>query len=928
MMKRLLALALAVAATTPALAAPAYDREIAPILRTYCAGCHNDRDAEAAFSVERFATLRKGGEGSGDPIVPGDAAASTLVRRIKSQDADHMPPDDEPQVPAADLATLEAWIAAGAAGPATDASILETLVVPRLPPSRSARPVTALAVSPDGGRLAVARGRTIDVVAIENGVPLQGAPLLTIADLPGPVAAIHYSRDGSRLVVAGGITGLHGLAEIRDAATGAVVRAFGGHRDIVYDAELSPDERTLATAGYDRSIKFWDAAAGTLVRSIDVHNGAVFDLAWHPSGKVLASASADETVKLWRAADGVRLDTLSQPQGELASVAFTPDGGHVIAAGRDKRIHLWKLVSRDAPAINPPLHARFAHETPIVALALAPDGRRLVTTAEDRTVKAWSVPDLALLAELPRQPDLVAAAVPVGAGFLLGRMDGRVEPVAVGTAAAAQPTATAGPVAVEAAAPDQPVADLVEAEPNDTAAQATTARVPVAMKGSIGRPGDADCVRFAARAGVPVVLEVIATSGKPPSKLDSRVEVLDTAGQPVVQVVLQAVRDSWFTFRGKNSVQTGDFRVHNWEEMDLDQYLYANGEVVRLWLAPRGTDSGFDVYPGAGDRHTFFHTSAVTHALGEPAWIVEPLPPGSKPVPNGLPVFPVYCENDDDATRRLGTDSHLIFTPPADGDYVARVTDVRGFGGTDDHQYTLQIRPPRPAFEVRVAGRDPKVSPGGGRELTFTVTRIDGFDGPVRIEVSGLPAGFTFHGPIEIEAGQQEARGVLAATADAAAPDEEADKGVKVRAVATVAGAEMVRDLGTLGDIQVADKPKITVEIAPGADPAAVRQVPGEPLEFTIRPGQTIAAKVKVVRHDFKDRIDFGTAGAGRNLPHGAFVDNLGLNGLLIVEGQDEREFFITAAPKTPPGRRLFHLRAGPDGGQASLPVWLNVRPP
>jgi hypothetical protein len=297
-------------------------------------------------------------------------------------------------------------------------------------------------------------------------------------------------------------------------------------------------------------------------------------------------------------------------------------------------------------------------------------------------------------------------------------------------------------------------------------------------------------------------------------------------------------------------------------------------------------------------------------------------------VPNGLPVFPVYCENDDDATRRLGTDSHLIFTPPADGDYVARVTDVRGFGGTDDHQYTLQIRPPRPAFEVRVAGRDPKVSPGGGRELTFTVTRIDGFDGPVRIEVSGLPAGFTFHGPIEIEAGQQEARGVLAATADAAAPDEEADKGVKVRAVATVAGAEMVRDLGTLGDIQVADKPKITVEIAPGADPAAVRQVPGEPLEFTIRPGQTIAAKVKVVRHDFKDRIDFGTAGAGRNLPHGAFVDNLGLNGLLIVEGQDEREFFITAAPKTPPGRRLFHLRAGPDGGQASLPVWLNVRPP
>jgi hypothetical protein len=67
--------------------------------------------------------------------------------------------------------------------------------------------------------------------------------------------------------------------------------------------------------------------------------------------------------------------------------------------------------------------------------------------------------------------------------------------------------------------------------------------------------------------------------------------------------------------------------------------------------------------------------------------------------------------------------------------------------------------------------------------------------------------------------------------------------------------------------------------------------------------------------------------GAGRNLPHGAFIDNLGLNGLLIVEGQNEREFFITAAPKAAPGRRLFHLRAGPDGGQVSLPAVLNVLP-
>jgi WD40 repeat protein len=862
-------------------------------------------------------------------VAPGDTAASVIIRRIKSQDADHMPPADEPQLTATELATLESWIVAGAPGPAHDTSILETLAVPALSPYGGAKPVTAVALSPDGSRLAVARGRTLEIVEFADGA--VGKVITTMADLPGNVVAVHFSRDGSRLVLAGGLTGLRGVAEIRDAATGKFVQAFAGHRDLLYDAEISPDEQTLATAGYDRSIKLWRVADGSLLKSIDVHNGAVFDLAWHPSGKVLASASADETVKLWRASDGIRLDTLSQPQGEVASVAFTADGAHVIAAGRDKRIHLWKVTSLDAPAINPPLRSVFAHETPIVAVALSADGARLVTAAEDRSLKAWRVPELAIEAELPRQPDLVAAVVPAGAaGFLVGRMDGSLDAVGIAPPPDMAPPATAvtpTPVAGDVAVADAKPADVAEADPNDTAAQAQLVTLPVAVKGAISSPGDADCFRFSAKAGTPLVLEVLAAKANPASQLDSRIEVLDAQGRPVEQVVLQAVRDSWFTFRGKNSTQTDDFRVHNWEEMDLDQYLYANGEVVKLWLAPRGADSGFDVYPGSGSRHTFFHTSAITHALGEPAWIVEPLPPGATPVPNGLPVFRLFYENDDESTRRLGTDSQLMFAPPADGDYVARVTDVRGFGDAKDFRYTLAIRRPRPSFTVAIGGKDPKVSPGSGRELTFKAARIEGFDGSVRIDVAGLPAGFTFHGPVEIEAGQQEARGVLSATAHATAPDEAADKAVAVRAVATIDGREVVHNLGTLGDIQLAGSPKLTVEIVPGSDPAVVRQVPGEPLEFTIRPGQTIQAKVKVTRHDFKERIDFGQGGAGRNMPHGVFIDNLGLNGLLIVEGKDEREFFITAAPKAQRGHRFFHLRAAPDGGQASLPAKLNVLP-
>ena len=917
-------------------AAPVYEHDVAPILRTYCSGCHNDREAESGFSVERFASLRTGGDNAGDPVAPGDAAASVMIRRIKSVDADHMPPPDQPQVPPADLAALEAWIAAGAPGPAHDASILETLSVPALAPFPGPKPVTAAALSPDGTQLAVARGRVVEIMAFQGGRP-AGQPLATFADLPGKVAAVHFTRDGTRLVLAAGIAGLRGVAEIRDAATGQVVRSFAGHRDLLYDADLSPDEATLATAGYDRSIKLWNAADGSLLRSIDVHNGPVYDLAWHPSGKMFASASADETVKLWRASDGVRLDTLSQPEGEMTGVAFPPDGGHVLGVGRDKRIYAWRLMSLDTPAINPPVHVRFAHETPILGLAVAPDGRRIITTAEDRSLKAWSLPDLALEHDAARQSDVVAALVPTDGGFLVGRMDGSLDLVEVLAGGGADQSAadrdgrpTMGNEESRGAGGDRdgrPTTALAEAEPNDAVAEAQPAPLPAAVSGAIQAAGDADCFRFTARAGVPLLLRVIAASGTPKSRLDSRLEILDAAGRPVEQVVLQAVRETWLTFRGKSSTQADDFRLHKWEDMELDEYLYIGGEVVKLWLYPRGPDSGFEVYPGAGSRHTFFHSTGVVHALGAPAWIVEPLPPGSAPVPNGLPVFRLAYENDDESTRRLDEDSEILFTPPADGDYVVRVTDTRGFGGTADFHYALEIRPPRPSFTVRVENMHPSVSPGSAREVSFVVTRTEGFTGPVRVFVENLPPGFTFHGPLEIEAGQARARGVLSAAADAATPDETADKAVRVRAVADVDGREVVQDLGTLGDIKVGDPPKLTVAIVPAASSSVVARE-GEPLLFTIRPGETIKARVQVERRDFKDRVDFGGNDvANRNLPHGLIIDDLGLNGLLVVEGETEREFSIRAAPKARPGRRPFHLLAAPDGGQASPPAMIEVLP-
>ena len=173
---------------------------------------------------------------------------------------------------------------------------------------------------------------------------------------------MHFTPDGTRLVTASGVAGLGGVAAIWNVADGALVRQFEGHRDILYDAELSPDGKRLATCGYDKKIELWDADSGKPLRTLEGHTGAVYDVAFSPDSRFLVSASADDTCKVWRVEDGQRMDTLPQPLKAEYTCTFSPDGRTIVAAGADNNIRVWQFVSRDKPEINPMVIARFAHE--------------------------------------------------------------------------------------------------------------------------------------------------------------------------------------------------------------------------------------------------------------------------------------------------------------------------------------------------------------------------------------------------------------------------------------------------------------------------------------------------------------------------------------------------------------------------------------
>jgi WD40 repeat protein/mono/diheme cytochrome c family protein len=456
-----------------------------------------------------------------------------------------------------------------------------------------------------------------------------------------------------------------------------------------------------------------------------------------------------------------------------------------------------------------------------------------------------------------------------------------------------------------------------EMEPNDAPAQATKVPVPVSanarLMGTSASVADTDIFQFTARKGVTYVVET--TAAMLGSLADTRIEILWPDGRPVERVRLQAVRNSAVTFRPETSDESG-IRFDNWEEMELNDLLWCGGEVMKLFRHAQGPDSDLVLYTSSGKRRGYFDTTPTGHYLDEPVYVVVPLAPGEKAVPNGLPVFTVNYANEDAALRDIGTDSRVHFTAPADSDFLVRVGDARGFGG-DNFGYRLVVREARPDFKVTLNGANPTVAAGSGQGFSVVVDRVDGFEGAVTVEFNHLPAGWTVSNPLVIEAGHREAQATVNAATNAVSPADADWDAVTVVATAEVEGRPVAMRVNNLGRPKLAkEPPKLLVRLEPvNADASDTNGI-------VLHPGGTARAKLSIVRNGLDGVVTFGVD----NLPHGVIVENLGLNGITFLAGENEREISLAAARWVGELERPFYAVENQAGRQTSHPVWLRLK--
>ncbi len=266
--------------------------DVSPILNKYCVGCHNADDNEGGLRLDDHAAILVGGD-TGLAVTAGAAGSSRMLLMTMGKIEPKMPPDDEPGPSVDEIETIAAWIDQGAVGPDGDMPIKTSLRTPQIEPDKdSPRPVTSIAVSADGNVRAIARFSAVQIMRAD------GTTISEIRELPGKVNSLAFSRDAKRILVASGLTGAFGRAAIYRVDDAGMESEMLGHRDVLYSAVFSADEKWVATAGYDRVIKVWDRNTATVVHELNGHNGAIYDLAFSHDSKVLASASADATIKV------------------------------------------------------------------------------------------------------------------------------------------------------------------------------------------------------------------------------------------------------------------------------------------------------------------------------------------------------------------------------------------------------------------------------------------------------------------------------------------------------------------------------------------------------------------------------------------------------------------------------------------------------
>jgi len=195
---------------------------------------------------------------------------------------------------------------------------------------------------------------------------------------------VAYSNDGTNVAAS-----YSKIIEVwkTQAPCGEPVCKLIGHGDRVWGIAFSPDDKYIATASEDQTVRLWNKITGKEIRQFERVDRAPRDVCFSPDGTLLA-ATVFRKILIWNVETGKTVkefDDWGEGAGAYESVVFLSDGATIWASAElsDFAIQAWNVASGERVKVPVTPSARESG-----MLARSENGRWLVI-GEQQTISCW-----------------------------------------------------------------------------------------------------------------------------------------------------------------------------------------------------------------------------------------------------------------------------------------------------------------------------------------------------------------------------------------------------------------------------------------------------------------------------------------------------------------------------------------------------------